>query len=98
MSITSATTRQLSDGNSQGNQLGRSATDLIAFYGQTPVTQPTSSAQAAVTASSVSGAASTPTGAVTVWGWTSPTTPNGLVTLANEIRAQLVNLGLIKGS
>lgn len=29
--------RQLSDGNSQGTVLGQSATDLISFYGGTPI-------------------------------------------------------------
>jgi hypothetical protein len=33
--------RQLSDGNSQGTVLGISITDLISFYGATPVAQPT---------------------------------------------------------
>ena len=31
--------RQLSDQNSQGSELGASATDLIGFYGATPVAQ-----------------------------------------------------------
>jgi hypothetical protein len=33
--------RQLSDGNSQGTVLGISATDLISFFGSTPIAQPT---------------------------------------------------------
>lgn len=93
-----ATTRQLSDQNSQGTVLGVSASDLIAFYGQAAVSQPTSSAQAAVTATSVAAAMSTPTGAVTVWGYSTAAIANGIVTLVNELRADLVNLGLIKGS
>jgi hypothetical protein len=36
MATTSAVTRQLSDGNSQGTVLGRSSTDLIGFYGADP--------------------------------------------------------------
>ena len=35
----SAAPRQLSDGNSQGTVLGQSASDAIAFYNATPVTQ-----------------------------------------------------------
>lgn len=35
MATTSAAQRQLSDGNSQGTNLGQSATDLIGFYGVT---------------------------------------------------------------
>lgn len=33
--------KQLSDGNSQGTGHGQSATDLISFYGATPVAQGT---------------------------------------------------------
>jgi len=93
-----ATTRQLSDGNSVGTQLGTGIGDKISFYAATPLTQQTSTAQAGVLASSASAAMSTASGAVTVWGWTSAATPNGLVTLVNELRADLVALGLIKGS
>lgn len=32
--------KQLSDGRSDGAQLGQSATDLVGFYGTTPVVQP----------------------------------------------------------
>ena len=31
--------QQLSDANSQGTSLGQSATDLISFYGATPIVQ-----------------------------------------------------------
>jgi len=34
---TTAAPRQLSDGNSQGTVLGKSATDLISFYGTTAI-------------------------------------------------------------
>lgn len=93
----SATTRQVSDRNSQGTVLGFNATDLIAFYGATPLSQPTSSAQAAVAATSVSPATNNG-GAVTVFGFTSAAQMNAIPTLLNELRADLVNLGLIKGS
>ena len=39
--------KQLSDDNSQGTGLGQSATDLISFYGATPVAQRSASIQAA---------------------------------------------------
>lgn len=100
MAITSATTKQLSDGNSQGTVLGISASDKIAFYGAASVTQPTSTAQAAVLATSAAGggAVSTPTGANTVWGYSTAAVANNIVTLVNELRAEMVALGLIKGS
>ena len=36
----SAAVRQLSDQNSQGTVLGASSTDLIGFYGVTPIARP----------------------------------------------------------
>lgn len=33
--------KQLSDGGPQGTQLGQSASDLVGFYGKTPVAQAT---------------------------------------------------------
>jgi hypothetical protein len=33
--------KQLSDGNTDGVSLGQSATDLVGFYGTTPVVRPT---------------------------------------------------------
>jgi len=47
LSVSSAV-RQLSDGNSAGTVLGRSSTDLIAFWNATPVAQPSGNAQAAL--------------------------------------------------
>lgn len=43
---------QLSDGNTGGTGLGQSTTDLISFYGNTPVVQPSGTGQAAITDSS----------------------------------------------
>lgn len=37
---------QLSDGNPDGVRLGRDASDLVAFYGTTPVSQRAAAAQA----------------------------------------------------
>ena len=50
LSVSSAP-RQLSDGNSAGTNLGRSTTDLIAFYSNSAVgvVQPSGNAQAALT-------------------------------------------------
>jgi hypothetical protein len=49
-----APARQLSNGNPGGSGLRKSATDLISFYGVTPVTQRTSSIQAASVVSALS--------------------------------------------
>jgi len=45
---TSTATRQLSDGNTSGTVLGVSATDLISFFGATPVAQPAGTAFATI--------------------------------------------------
>lgn len=49
MATTSAAVRQLSDLNSQGTVLGRSATDKIGFYGQTAAVRNTTSSGVMVT-------------------------------------------------
>lgn len=90
MTSTSAAVRQLSDGNSQGTVLGQSATDLVGFYGVTPVAQRTSSNQAAVTTTNAT--------TTSPWGFSTSTQANAIVTLVNELRTALVNLGAIKGS
>lgn len=90
MSSTSAAVKQLSDQNSQGTVLGASTTDLIGFYNVTPIAQRTNASQAAVTTT-----ASTTTSPA---GYTTTTQANAIVTLVNELRTSLVNLGLIKGS
>ncbi len=71
-------------------ELGNSTADAVGFYGVTGVTQLTSASQAAV---GVTGATST-----TPFGYTTSTQANAIVTLVNELRADLVSLGLIKGS
>lgn len=73
-----------------GAQVGASSTELIGFFGKTPVVQPTSASQAAVATDAAT------TGAAT-YGFTSAQA-NGIVTLLNRIRSDLVTLGLLKGS
>lgn len=68
------------------SQIGYGLSDPLGFYGATPVTRPTSASQAAVVVSA-----------------TSTTTQlrvdlNKVAVLANIVRANLVSLGLIKGS
>lgn len=72
-----------------GTSLGNSTSVPISFYGVTPVTQRTSSAQAAV--------ATTAATSSSPYGFTS-TQADAIVTLVNELRAALVALGAIKGS
>jgi len=85
-SNTSSTLKQLSDGNPAGSVWGQSATDLIAFYGGTPVAQRASGNLAAITTT----AATT----TTPWGYSTSTQANAIVSALNEIIATLVGLNL----
>lgn len=74
-----------------GAQIGKSATSSkLGFFAASPVVQPTSANQAAVATTAAT------TGAAT-YGFTSAQA-NGIVTLLNQIRSDLVTLGLLKGS
>lgn len=94
-----------------GFECGQSATDLVGFYGATPVVQPTSASQAAVTGvtDASGGAAAATNGILTLTGtYNSTILANAIATLAqlgnanktlvNQLRSDLVSLGLIKGS
>lgn len=80
---------------------GQSATDLLAFYGGTPIAQRTNAAQAAITDSS-GGTANPTTGVAALTGtYNSTILANALATIiaqTNELRASIVALSLIKGS
>lgn len=106
--------KELSDGGPDGVRLGQSSTDKVAFYGATPVARLSSASQAAVTAGvpSVTGTILVSTAASGVWGFQTSTALKALGTklksvaaasaankvLANQLRAELVELGLIAGS
>lgn len=84
-----------------GYTVGQSATDLVGFYAATPIVQPTSASQAAIV-NTAGGTASATTGmqALTA-SYNSGILSNSLATivvLVNQIRADLVALGLQKGS
>ena len=71
-----------------GGQIAPSASHKVSFFGATPVTQPTSSNQAAVTATVTTTQTTT----------TLKADLAACVTLVNRLRTDLVALGLIKGS
>ena len=73
--------KQLSDGNPSGSGLGQSATDLISFYGVTPVVQRAAAIQAASVVSATS--------------WISVT--SNAAAFAAEVAATLTGLGIWKG-
>jgi len=74
--------RQLSDANAAGTALGQSATDLISFYGVTPVAQ----RAAAIQAASVVSVSSNITVAASLTSW------------VLEVTNTLVALGIWKGA
>jgi len=84
-----------------GITIGQSATDLVGFYAATPIVQPTSASQAAIV-NSAGGTASATTGLQALTGsYNSTLIANSLATvvvLVNKLRADMVALGLIKGS
>lgn len=78
--------RQLSDGNTDGQIFGQSAADLIGFHGTTGTAQVALSATAAlVTTAATTGAAT--------YGFTSAQA-NSMILLINALRAALVTKGL----
>jgi hypothetical protein len=79
---------QLSDGRSDGVVLGQSETDLVAFHGAAPVDQRSGAAQAAV---------ATTAATTSAYGY-AQAQADAIVTLLNEIRATLVEKGLMKGA
>lgn len=91
----------IGNGCPDGSSFGSSTSELISFYGVTPVSQRAGAAQAAVAVSTITTAATT----TTPWGFATSTqadavaaTVASLVTLANELRAGLVALGAVKGA
>lgn len=95
------TIAQLSSGSPDGQKIGQSTSDLIGFYGVTPIAQKAAAAQAAVT--DASGGTAAPTnGILTLTGtYNSAIIANAIATLAaqgNAMQAVLVSLGLMKGS
>lgn len=80
--------QHLSDKNPDGSSFGQSTTDLITFYGGTPVAQRANSSQAAFVATTTATATTTLLEADVL----------ELGVLVNEIRAVLVGLNLMKGS
>lgn len=91
--------RQLTDLGSEGTKLGQSAADLVGFYGATPAAQPSGTSQSAVATTAITTLATTPTAtdiAVAVNSLISR--QSAAVTLVNQMRSDLVTLGLLKGS
>lgn len=87
--------------SADGYAVGQSATDLVGFWGATPIVQPSGAAQAAVTDGSTGTAAPTNGIAPLTGTYNSTLLINAIATLAaqgNAIRNALVSVGIIKGS
>lgn len=79
-------------GGGSPQRVADDALDKVGFYGATPVVQPTTTLEAvAVSTAAVSVSA-------TQWGYASSAQADGVVRLVNQLRADLVSLGIIKGS
>jgi len=93
--------QQIDNSNPSGALFGKASTNLIGFYGATPVARPSATAQGAITDASGGTAAAT-NGILTLTGtYNSTILANAIATLAaqgNALRAALVSVGLIKGS
>lgn len=87
------TARQLSDGNEDGQVLGQSSTDLIAFYGATAVVRPYNSAIAAVSTSAPIGSSGN-----NAFGFASSAQAIALLNNVNAITSALLGLGLVAAS
>lgn len=91
---------QLTYNSADGATMGKSITELISFYGVTPVAQRASADQVAITAA-VGTKISTGILADATATFSQTITNNNNATIAAsllEIRLALVNLGLIKGA
>lgn len=102
--------KQLSDNNPSGTGLGQSVSDFVGFFGVTAIVQPTSGSQAAVSTAAISAVVTTGA-ATTSYGFTAAqadsivsklnlliTRVADCTTLTNQMRSDLVALGLLKGS
>lgn len=88
--ITFADNVNLAFNSTTGTKIGLFTNDKMAFHGSTPVIQRVGAAQAAV--------ATTGATNVTPYGFTTAAQADAIVTLVNELRAALVEKGLIKGA
>lgn len=95
-----APARQLSDRNVGGTGLGQATSDLISFYGVTPISQPTSAALTATASlwvmTGASFVANTSTTVSGLFGFNSTLAAQFFDALI-AMRSALVNLGLHKG-
>tara|TARA_R110000822_G_scaffold27790_2_gene82658 strand:+ start:3265 stop:3528 length:264 start_codon:yes stop_codon:yes gene_type:complete len=86
-----ANIKELGDGGPDGTRLGKASTNLVGFYGGTPIVQPSGAAQAEVAASVLS-LTGTYNSTIII------TAVTAVLDEVNALRTALVNLGLIAGA
>jgi hypothetical protein len=94
-----ATIKELGDGGPDGTRLGTTSSELVGFWGKTPVNQPNGTNQFAVTTTALT----TITDIVTTASMTGAINAvvarvDSLSLFAYQLRADLVEIGIIKGS
>ena len=112
-SVTSSNVRWYDgDPTGDGCGLGKTTSSKVGFYGTTPAVQPTSASQGAVTATAVTAVNTTATITTAAHGFTTGTFGDAVVkrvsqmqvdvaaaiVLANQLRSELIALGLISGA
>lgn len=83
--------KQLSDGNPDGTSLGQDSSDLISFYGATPVARYATSTGAPASTAAISSTA-------TAWGAATSTQMNAVFTFCYHAAIALSNYGLTTSS
>lgn len=89
-SVTLADAYNIILNTSTGSKIGTATNQKLGFHNSTPVVQRAGAAQAAVGTTAATN--------VTPFGYTTAAQADAIVTLVNEIRAALVEKGLIKGA
>jgi len=103
---------QISKYNDDGSTFGKDSSELISFWGATPLNQPASASQAVYTVTAVTALATAAMITTAAEGFTSGTVATAYVTrvqqmqvdveglgvLLNQMRGDLVSAGIIKGS
>lgn len=91
--------KELSDKGPDGTRLGQSTADLVGFYGATPVDQPAATAQSAVATTALTTITDIVTTASVTGAFNSVVARvSAVVTLVNQLRTDLIEVGVIKGS
>ena len=80
---------QVTYNSPDGAMIGQSATEKVGFFGITPIVQPADAAQGALTVTTATTAG---------YGFSTSAGFNAFIAQLENLRAELVLLGLIKGS